>query len=238
MQEGLNFFIYPYIFPFRQHEVVRRLWWLPLVAAIPLLNVLILSGWRMEIVRRVGQYDSTELPESSDFMIFIRNGGVLFLASLAYFIIPFFIITLITGSAFGFVWQFFGLIIQSVINPEPIFMITTEHIVDWLSEHRFHAIWFAFALPCFRMALLRSARQDDWQPFLQIHKNMVLVMQHIGYYVGILVFTIFMIGLLWLICKLILVVNVFTWLAGIICLLVYYSTTGYLYGKLGREIYE
>ncbi len=48
-------FFYPVVFPYKINNWIARMWALPLIAYIPIADLILLRGWRLKLVRRMAR---------------------------------------------------------------------------------------------------------------------------------------------------------------------------------------
>lgn len=230
--------LFPIIFPFKQYEFFKKMWWIPIIAMIPILNTVVLSGWRKDMIYRIGRYDSFQLPESESIINLAIEGVLLHLLMIPYFVIPFSLIAYVSQEEYFNIFAF----LQYTINPEQgvyfIYEIVPTNFLDWLTKHRFQLAWFAFAFPCFRIALIRSAKRQTWEAFLDVKTNLILLMKHSAYFFVFAISFIITMIILLAIGKTIYLVNQLFWLVPLITIPIYYWTTGYNYGMFAQELYD
>lgn len=77
-------FVRAITYPFDDEEWLKKLGLGFLIALIPVVGVMTLYGWMLEITKRVKMNDPQPLPDWSDFGEYLRKGFMLFLGVLIY----------------------------------------------------------------------------------------------------------------------------------------------------------
>ena len=101
VEHGLKSYFYSYVFPFTQKDCIQKMWIFILISYIPIVNLLVLRGWRFELVHRLGWKKERPLPKAMDFFKFLANGLVLWMVTLAYLAVPIVIIVLFGLGGWG-----------------------------------------------------------------------------------------------------------------------------------------
>ena len=86
---GLHHWPQAVTFPFRSEPGLRRLWIAPLACLVPVLGLLVIKGWRLDIVRRRMRSDGPavveeDFPQPSDLGRFLADGLRLIVARGIY----------------------------------------------------------------------------------------------------------------------------------------------------------
>lgn len=77
--EARAFVVAP-IYPFLQLNWYWKMWIFGVLAYVPLVNITIARGWRMDYIHRLGWRYSTVLPAPKDALRFLINGLLLWIA--------------------------------------------------------------------------------------------------------------------------------------------------------------
>ena len=155
---------------FRQPAALERLWVLPLIALIPLLNVIFLRGWRADVARHVARGEHPVLPPISRIPIHLIHGLFLW-AMTILFALPHLIVT-----AVHFVE--FAAIAREAADGG-----------DWLTPENVARVGFALALsagmsivlwPLARIGYLRFVATGSPLAYLMVPQNLFAVLRHAG----------------------------------------------------------
>ncbi len=159
---------------FLRHQPLRMI--LPAIAVLlPPLNLVLLRGWRLNIVRRMGTNQPIYLPDVSELGSLIR-GGVVLWAMTGLFIIPH--VALL--GLFGFEGvQAFLQVIDWVYQR----LILGQQPVDSFGKVMFgivqaygfalgiHAAYQTISWPTYRVGMMRYAITGDWRKFFDLRRN-------------------------------------------------------------------
>ncbi len=63
---------------------MAKLWWVPLVCLVPFVGLLVIKGWRLDIIRRRMTHRDDPLPDLTDGGRFLVDGFWLYLVTLVY----------------------------------------------------------------------------------------------------------------------------------------------------------
>lgn len=203
---------------FRDENWPTRFWIVPLVAVIPLLNLILLRGWRFQLTRRLIRGCTPALPPPGDFGYFFINGFILWLMTIVFHLphgIFAFVHLLHLSQIVQSGGQFWG----------ELFVLLAIGFLLW-----------ALTWPLYRVSMLRFAATGSFLSFFLLPQNLfTLFRAPFGFF------------LLWLclvilnfVCILIMSLLVATGIGALIALIfmipLLYSASGHFYAQLGQRL--
>ena len=231
-------FFYPFVFPFYQKNYLPKIWWIPVLALVPILNLILLQGWRFALVSRMTAHKEQILPDA-DIGLFIRKGAVLWMMTSFYVIIPTIIIFSVgageLGSLFRGLGCFWTWIFGDNTSP-PLHTCLANEADTMIVRLIIEFIWLIVQGTLFKVALIRYAISGKKRVFLSLAVNAGIALYHIKTIVMMIVFGLVMSALFLLATSMMLATVVLTPFIPLILLVVYYYATGYEYGHLGHDI--
>lgn len=235
---GIWGYLRAFSFPFAVPGWPRKLWWLPLVAVIPLVDVVLMRGWRTEVVRRMGRGNPDPLPDLRDFGRFVKDGLWLWLMTAIYFV-PQAILLFFFGAGAISMAITIGRWLIAQLSGEP-----TVSLGVLLAQLGFNAlanliiplIYPILTYPLFRIATVRFALLGWIGAFFDLLTNLRLAGRHFGAAVRL-----FLLEYLTTAALLILGGMAATTVVGavIVPLLLFpmlYWSTGHLFGRFAQQI--
>lgn len=236
MREG-DFF-YPIVFPFKEYpEVRKRLWFVPLMAIVPGLNLLLLSGWKMDIIRRINAGDEG-LPESKDMLRFLVDGILIWLMKLVYFLVPFLFLSLFDLGILNIIWEILSWLWDALFlraSLSSLISTVKDTAGSLLLNMLVNGLFFLFQSSIYAAGKMRYAVNNRPVSLVELHKNFLLVIRRLDLFAKAWVFGVFLTTILsaifWILNFDILGLS----LAPVLCMVIYYWSTGYEQGFLARE---
>lgn len=238
MKDHNHGYFYPLIFPFYQKNWVRKTWWLCLIAVVPMVDLILLSGWRLNLIKRIVRNENEILP-TADIVSFFKGGLVLWLFGISYVLVPFLLIMSTGTGELGAIIE----IVKWLAN----YLTGTENTLAWhelLNEQGTYFVirtlieiaWLLVSMPIYRMGMLRYAITGKVGCFINIPLNAYLALKYGWKIILMWVFGVFMVAFVMITTTILAATVIFAVLAPIFGLLVYYWATGYEYGHLAQEM--
>ncbi|HMO39216.1 MAG TPA: hypothetical protein PKC76_06350 [Saprospiraceae bacterium] len=183
------------IYPFKEPDWKEKMWLIPLTGYLltPLFQILVLRGWRVELVRRIGLKFERILPPA-DVQTILRyalHGIKLYLITGIYLIIPIFLFRLFGINPFrqmiaeilnilGYLWyNDTGL---------PLSTLIWNSFLAILWELFIENMWLAFYYPYYRAATIRYALTGKFRKsHLAFLPNVLFVVRNIGIFLMMMV---------------------------------------------------
>ncbi len=219
-------------YPFRDEKWLQKLWPLPVIALLPvvgLISVILLKGWRFEMVRNIA-HDNMELP-AFDPIIMAKRGLILWLVMTGHIFIPGVLCALLgLATPLGLVMDIYEMIVNGVD------VWFKENASDWALTLTIYFTWAIISFPVFQMGMIRYALTGNWKSMLNAPLNFMLFVRNIHYFILFYGY--------WLIISLgILLIDVLFAMTGIgvffipaLTLCLYYVTTAYDLGRLAKKM--
>ncbi len=227
------------IFPLFQKNWFSKTWWLVLLAMIPILDLVFLRGWRVQLVHNMAKGYDDILP-SPNIIKYFFNGLILWIMTGFYLVIPFIIIFLVGAGELGTFIDISKWAIDSLVSstaPEKtLSLILQESAVNYSIRITIAFLWLLVSMPIYRIGMIRFAITGRWSCFLNIPLNTFLVIKHIKHFILMWIFGFFLIVFLTIIYTILTATIVLAILAPLVVLMVYYGATGYEFGELGYTL--
>lgn len=230
------------VFPFKQSKWMGKLWWLPFVTFFPPFSFIIMRGWRLDLVRRIGKRNPDPLPSLNDIGRFFAEGILLYVMTALY-LVPLAIFTLIAGASWlQTVLEIGWWILQLIFdrnNAVSFGGLITQLGFGAIVQLASPFMYLVFTYPFYRISMIRYALGKNALVFFdvvgntrEILKNPIMLMSL--WFMEILTATLFgfINGIL------------IATLAGVVILPfvlailfpLQYSITGYLFGSLAERM--
>ncbi len=234
-----DFFFYPLYYPFRDYEWKTKLWWVPIILFIPIFNLIILSGWKMSIMKRLIDGHSDPLPYPEDIPQFFKDGILLFLAKVFYVIIPLLVLFLFKSGIMSMSILLFDFSKGVFVGDGPTLRETAgllvEKFVLWILVTVF---WYVAGSAIYTAGKIRYSATEKVSDLFNLFSNFIFIGRNISGYIKSWLFSLFLAVLL---CSIEFVLGRYPYvniLSLVICVLVYIWSTGYEYGSIGKKAYE
>ncbi len=251
LKHAAHHFLTGLIYPFLQKGWALRMWIFALLSYIPLVNLIIARGWRLEMVHRVGWEYKQPLPEAKDIFRFFVNGILLWSITGLYILFPFVLVRMLGLEGLSDLWEdlkyVFTLFADLVTDPNmtfsKFFSLLGSFIVNELLEALYafliHNIWLVVYIPLYRVAMVRFALTKN---LLLSHFSLLANLRFVfRNFIDIILLYVFMIvgGFVTLAIDGLLAMSVIGIpLIPIVTTYMYFWYTGYEYGMLGRKMAE
>jgi len=210
------------------------------LALIPIVDFILLRGWRLALVKRMATGEKEPLP-NADVISFFKYGCVLWFMTILYLIIPTIIIFSVGAGELGNLFAALNCLRVSVFSSgEGAGLVSclqaeaNELIIRFFIE----AIWLVISTPLYRVAMIRYAITGKKRVFFNLPLNALIALQHFKTLFMMWVFGFFMVAILTLITLVFTSTFILIPLIPIVVLVTYYYATGYEYGHLAHTIVE
>lgn len=229
---------YPIYFPVKEKHSAKKIFWLPLLAYIPVINLILFTGWRFELIKNMVR-DKSEILPNFDAYAFIINGVLIWAVGIGYLSISFLIIFgldsgLLTSALELYHW------LEQVINDAPnrlsAWEIFESQFQQFITRMLVHSIWFIISIPILRTGFLRYAATGKISTLLNVPANTLIAIKHIKDHATFFVFKLFIYAFTWALSSILAFSVVLSIFVPAAHLSVFYWSTGFLYGQLGKKI--
>lgn len=234
-------FFAPFLFLLQQDRALARLWWVPLLALLPIM----LRGWRLELVRRIARREEppAPLPAGPNLGKFLLNGVLLWVMTALYMLVPLLIIwtTGIGGYAEAFdnllyLRDYVGTLVSGGSQVRPLGQFLREEIGEWMIILALTGVWSVVGPILYRAAMIRHAFTGSLLTFVNIPGSLLFLLRNLLGFAYV-----FVIALCALIAAALLglamsVTLLGAPLAALVVPAVYYAITGSAYGFLARRL--
>ncbi|MFV9504969.1 MAG: DUF4013 domain-containing protein [Oscillochloridaceae bacterium umkhey_bin13] len=221
-------------FPFRQPDWPNRLWLPALIFFIPVINVIIMRGWRLEITRRLGRGWTDRLPEPNGIVRYFFDGLKLWFMTGIY-LIPQFLILLFFG--LGPIETLFT-ILAWLFSPErtSLFGLIGQIGLGSIIQLIVPLVYWALTYPLYRIAMVRFAYTGSLAVFFDVPTNLTIAQEHFGLVVRVYLFEQLTSVLFVFLSSLFGVTGIGVLVVAGVLFPAQYWTTGYLFGSLAAVV--
>ncbi|NJP06908.1 MAG: hypothetical protein HC837_15465 [Chloroflexaceae bacterium] len=217
-----------------------RLWWLPLISLVPLINVLVMRGWRLDLVGRMGTYRDQIVPRPGHIGRFIINGLILWLMSLLYALPQTILIWLFGAGLFTqartiIEWFYRSFFTEAATMPFEEMMATvgTKLAISLIVP----TIYYVLSWPVYRTAMIRYSVTGQITVFFDVVTTMPLLFRHSARLFLAFLYTIVTQIALFLISVALFFTGIGALLIPVVTIPINAWVTGHLYGQLARQMY-
>lgn len=225
--------------PFRQERWPEKVWWLPVVGFIPIIDLLIFRGWRLDATRRIGLGEPSVLPDGRDVVRFLRNGTILWTMTLIYFIIPFLII-FATGTgtlrSLRQVAHWLYLTLLTTQTTTPLTEVLDQEFGRFLARVAIEGAWVVVSWPLYRAGMLRFAITGNPLSFFRILANLAVVLKNLKAFFVLFLYELPTFLLMATASALLAATGFGAVLVPAISMPLYYWITAFEYGHLAHEL--
>jgi len=225
-------------YPFREKGGLSRIAWLLLLDYVPIINLIVLRGWRLEVTRRFAKGESPVLPKLDQIMQFFGQGLFLWFMTFLYGLVPVIIIVLSGwGGILGFwgdVWDLGRLILAGGSSAQIVQFVVTELLNSFFAA-LIDSIWLIVSLPLYRAAMIRYAATGNAACFFDPLGTLRFLAAFPGAFAKLYLYSFLLTGAISVGSALLLLTGVGAVIVPLISLPVYYWTTAAEYGHLGHE---
>jgi hypothetical protein len=227
------------------------MWIFGLLSYVPVVNLIIARGWRLEMVHRVGWEYKQPLPEAKDIFRFLLNGLMLWMVTGLYILFPFVLVRLLGLEGWSALYEdakyvfflFVDLLTKESMTFSRFFNLLGSFIINELLEALYvfliQNIWLVIYIPLYRVAMVRYALTKNL--FLSHLSLLANVRFFYNNFIDIILLYVFMFvgGFVTLAIDGLLAMSVIGIpLIPIVTTYMYFWYTGYEYGMLGRKMAE
>ncbi|WP_020405079.1 DUF4013 domain-containing protein [Hahella ganghwensis] len=220
------------IYPFEDRDWLGKLWPLPVIAAIPVLglvSVILLKGWRLDMVRNLAQ-GSQELPVFRPLAM-LKTGALLWVVMMGHVFIPGVLCSILgIGGPLGFVADIYEILTEGFsawAKSEPS---------DWLLTLMIYMIWGVISFPVFQAGMIRYALSGDWKTLLNAPANFLLFIRHIHYFLKFYICWALLLLGIFLVDTVLAFTGVGLLLVPVFTVCAYYITSAHELGLLARKM--
>jgi len=247
---GLKAYLYSFIYPFTQKDWIQKMWLFAVISYIPVVNLIIARGWRLEFVHRLGLDFERPLPSPRDTVKFFTNGLLLWLITGLFLFIPIFIISKLGLGGFREFWKdiyhvltLFWDCIWGNISISEFFRSLVAFIKNELLESAgvflIENIYLIIYLPLYRIGMIRFALTKNLAAsHLAFGKNLRFIYRNFLEVVLLYCFFVVEFLVILLVDSLLALTVIGIPLIPIVTVYMYYWSTGYEYGHIARLMVE
>ncbi len=233
--------------PFRFDRWFQNLWWIWMLALVPVLDLVAFRGWRLDLARRVATGAGRIFPRWQDFGSFLLNGAVLWLMTIVY-MLPVLVISvtyvfLKNVSLLNRIYQGFRALSSHDFN---LAWTIAIEFLRAVAESGLFIVLFALVYLIiqgflYRVAVIRFALTGQVFSFFDIPSNVRIVLRNlkrfiIVYVIDTLNMSLVALPLALLVSALLMSALGTGAITFVAAFMIHYWVSGYLYGQLGKCI--
>lgn len=219
-------------FPFRRPDWLQRMWWLAFVDFIPVLNLILLRGWRLDVTRRIGYGNPQPIPELRDLGNFLGNGVILWFMTFLYHLPLFLVVFFFQRELPSTIWDIVVFLFKWMWGEEGessgVFL---KLLVQALGQAFIPTLFYLATWPLYRAAMLRFALTGSPGAFFRPFANLRLAVRHLNLFFLLFFFDLLSQTLLTVVGGALTAIGIGVFVIPMVLLPVYYWTTGHLYGR-------
>jgi hypothetical protein len=237
------------IYPFKEKDWKSKMWLIPLLGVFltPFIELLVLRGWRVELVRNIGLNEERILPKAglTEVIKYAFHGVKLYLITAIYLIVPIIVFKYFginpfrqliaeVGNIFSYLWD----------NNTGLSWTTLLWGSFWaiMKELFIKNVWLVFYYPYYRTATIRYALTGKFRnSHLAFLANVKFIIRNIIDFIVMVVNQIADFIILFFInavINIILTPFIGYFLAPLIFFYAGFWTSGYEYGQIARKMRE
>ena len=227
------------IFPLGQRNWPIKIWFAPLVNLVPILGLIAIRGWRVDIVRRMGRGEEQLLPNPSDIGRFLGRGTTLWVMTGIYAIPEIILLAIFGSKIIKNILDILLWIWQTVFTDEPTvaFSVLLAKVgMSLIAQLIIPGAYYFLSWPLYRAAMIRYSVTGNAALFFDIFRNIGLVIKYLDNFMLVFFYTILTQIMIALISGMFLATVVGSILIPLFSVPLFYWTTGYLYGKLAAIV--
>jgi hypothetical protein len=225
--------------PFRQDRWPAKIWWLSAVGFIPVIDLLVLRGWRLDVTRRIALGEPDVLPDGRDVVRFLANGVILWTMTLLYFVIPFLIIFATGTGTLRNIWQTVQWLYLTLLTDQPTMPLTEilgQELGRFLGRVAIEGAWVVISWPLYRTGMLRFAITGNPLAFFRVFANLVVVLKNLRAFVMLFLYELPTFILMMVVSAILTATGLGALLVPAVSMPLYYWITGFEYGHLAHEL--
>ncbi len=250
LETGFKSYIYSFIYPFTQKDWLQKMWLFIAVSFVPVVSFLIVRGWRLEFIHRLGKGLDNPLPSPYKVFKYLWKGVVLWGVTALYLLVPFVIVRALglTGllDLIEDIFQIFGLFMDFMVGGRTFkeFCLTLVafmkgEFLDAFFVALIENIYLIIYIPYYRTAMIRYALQENLlKSHFSVFKNLKFIFKNITDYLIVYGFGFLLIFLIPVVDILLTLTIIGIPLIPIVTVYMYYWSTGYEYGHLAQLMVE
>lgn len=230
--------LHPVLWPFRSKQEWPRMWWLLLIDYIPVVNLIVMRGWRLEVVRRMARGEQPITPHFQSILKFFGNGLLLWTMTALYALLPLVIIAQLGVGGFkdfvGDLVEFSKILLGQ--SDQSLAEFARNELIDSLLEVLIELAWIPLSSPLYRAAMIRFAVTSDIASFGNFPATIGFIFRHFGAFVKLYLFS-FLLGIaVAMLGGFLVITGVGAIVVPLVTVPLYYWSTAFEYGELAQKL--
>ncbi|MEM7657378.1 MAG: hypothetical protein AAF399_14685 [Bacteroidota bacterium] len=237
------------IYPFREKDWLQKMWLIPVVGYFltPFIQLLVLRGWRVELVRKIGIRSKDLLPKADVVPIlnYFFHGIKLWLITGIYIIIPIIFFRILGISPFRTIIVEVGELLGNVWDNDtglPLTTLAVETFWNITKELLIRNSWLIIYYPYYRTATIRYSLIGKFRKaHLAVFPNLRFAVRNVGAFLWMMLNQIIDKTLIFftnIFLNIILTPIVGIALAPILFFYADFWTSGYEYGEIAKKMVD
>lgn len=246
--EARAFIVAP-VYPFLQRGWITRMSLFIALSYVPLVNLIVARGWRMEYVRRLGWNCHDVLPSPRHVLRYLGNGLLLWLAHGAFLLVPAVVIVAFGLGGWRNVWndtvyvatltwdylwaggmgtgEYLSLLWRTVVGR--LLASATAFLIE--------NIWLVVYVPVYRIGMIRFSLTGRLiRSHLAVWRNLRFLFRNFADIVLMYAFNVFNFVLVFVVDVMLAATVVGAGLVPVVTCYMFYWNSGYRYGHLARRM--
>lgn len=239
------------VYPFLQKDWAAKMWIFAVLSYVPILNVIIARGWRMDYIRRLGWREDRALPAPRDWPTFLKNGILLWLSTGVFLLVPAVVLTIfgldglldLWNDVMGLLSLLSGYFLLGALPTDEFLRLLWAFVLEELAATAIvflvENIWLIIYIPIYRIGMIRFALTGNlFRSHLAVKKNLRFLFRNFVDILLMYAFNIFNVGLVLIVNVVLTATVVGVPLIPILLFFMPYWNSGYEYGLLARIMVE
>lgn len=152
-----NGYLYPLYFPFTKNGWFKNLWCVSLLMFVPIVNVLLLRGWRLDLSSRVAAGETKLFPSASGIPKYLLKSIVLWFSTLTFTLFPMLLLSSlgIGGiiDTLGDIWTLLMIIFRQ--SEEKVISFLFDQGIEEVLCFLIASTWEIVSSPLYRARMIR-----------------------------------------------------------------------------------
>lgn len=179
-------------FPFKQPNWQSKMWWVFLINLVPLVNTILIRGWKFNVIKRAVRKKEELLPDIEEILRLLRDGLILWLMALIYAIPLLIILAILPNSPVNLMAEILMNLFQLFGNQgfADLSSFSLDNIFDGLVNSLLLSLsYYLITWPIYRTGAIRFSATSNAFLFFDVGTNIKIVGKHLNHFMLVLFFT-------------------------------------------------
>lgn len=230
--------LHPILWPFRVKGEWSRTWWLLFVNYIPLINFLVLRGWRLAVVRHMARRESPIAPSFLSILRLAGNGLLLWTMTGAYALLPLVIIAHLGLGGFDDFIRDLVEVARILIgrSDQDFWTFVGNELLDSLWSVMIELLWIPLSAPLYRSAMIRFAVTGNLAEFGNFPGIISFLVRNLGAFIRLYLFSFLLGGVIAVGGGILMLTGIGALVVPLVTFPLYYWSTAFEYGELAQKL--